>query len=894
MYEEIYIKLNPYLSSSENLIDFFAVIGYEEKMLNECNDILGDKNNLKLLVISKVLSESFQTKINFDDIIKKIYPEKPNIYPKSEFLKPPTTNVIFSSCIDSIDGKKKIFYSCYALRFYEQFRDINKKEYYVPKAFLIYSQYPYFTTFYHICYKLQIYNEFYIEDQIPIEILIYCLVNFIPSPIKNKIILMDFKPNIIIPKLTGYPYIDFDLCKIFNLLPIKEFIKIYIIVFLELDLLIFSHDLEKLNIFMYMIYIINYPLLDSNYFWHIKSISKKDFNIANELMGSIFLGVNTDYNKNIDLKNFKSLNFVVDLETKNKKKIINYINQGKESEETSILLNYIHKLLKHKEKRSIFLKDCLILLKRKLKAIKKEYIAKIGKKNLKSNSFFYVDENISLLNRKIQEAFYDFNLTIIRILKNDYKYDYSTLSIIKNKKIKEQNFIDEENIFLKYFRFTIKYTCYFDNFISYFNSVDEFKLSLLISDEFVNLKEKQINNALSGNYFKIMDELYYSNNEPDKINFSKLIDEFNLLSKLNLINNIEKEPRNNIFILDNKIIEEFLSYKNNKGFFQSLKNKKIKENNVDSIKMIKISLIMQNYFNQLLNPLYFLRASIIYVFSIIFPFFHFSDNILFLSNILFTFKTIDYFQRFYITIFLKSFSKYFSENTKNFHFPELTFDSFKNYCELIKEQLLRNSILPNEEIYNFFKNLLSENNKRKKEKINDNNNDNNKIDNNNSYFTYNYDKEECYFIDSIEDDMIVKTGNCLIFNFKGQKKQYNLKSQALLFQQISLFYEDYFTRLNFNIEYMNSKAITEIIINLIYYLIQIEDLDMSCFLLNGIILLKKFKDELDSFRKSNKIIPDSSGIYNRSFSYSYNNNKIMDIKNLNIKSVNTIIENKKE
>ena len=48
MYEEIYIKLNPYLSSSENLIDFFAVIGYEEKMLNECNNILGDKNNLKL------------------------------------------------------------------------------------------------------------------------------------------------------------------------------------------------------------------------------------------------------------------------------------------------------------------------------------------------------------------------------------------------------------------------------------------------------------------------------------------------------------------------------------------------------------------------------------------------------------------------------------------------------------------------------------------------------------------------------------------------------------------------------------------------------------------------------------------------------------------------------
>ena len=35
MAEDVSIKLNPYLESSKNLIDFFVIIGYEEKLLLE-------------------------------------------------------------------------------------------------------------------------------------------------------------------------------------------------------------------------------------------------------------------------------------------------------------------------------------------------------------------------------------------------------------------------------------------------------------------------------------------------------------------------------------------------------------------------------------------------------------------------------------------------------------------------------------------------------------------------------------------------------------------------------------------------------------------------------------------------------------------------------------------
>ena len=58
---------------------------------------------------------------------------------------PPTSNVIYSFCFDSTDGKQKIFYVCYAFKFYEEYSYL-----YVPKAFCIVSQYPYFTLFQYI------------------------------------------------------------------------------------------------------------------------------------------------------------------------------------------------------------------------------------------------------------------------------------------------------------------------------------------------------------------------------------------------------------------------------------------------------------------------------------------------------------------------------------------------------------------------------------------------------------------------------------------------------------------------------------------------------------------------------------------------------------------------
>ena len=66
---------------------------------------------------------------------------------------PQISNVIFYSSCPSIDGKDLLINSCYALKFYEKYLDKKSKiEYYIPKAFLIYSQYQYFTIFSKICH----------------------------------------------------------------------------------------------------------------------------------------------------------------------------------------------------------------------------------------------------------------------------------------------------------------------------------------------------------------------------------------------------------------------------------------------------------------------------------------------------------------------------------------------------------------------------------------------------------------------------------------------------------------------------------------------------------------------------------------------------------------------
>jgi hypothetical protein len=848
MYEDIKIKLSPYLGYSKNLMEFFVVIGYEEKILDEISpDNILSNQNLDLSIISITISDLALNIFNPDSIIKQIYPDKPAIIQSN--IKPKSTNVIFYSCFDSMDGKKKNLFSCYGLRTYEKYIDINKNEYYVPKAFVILSQYPYFTTFYEIC-SMVVNNNFEIEKNIPMEILIYSYLNYIPSPIKNNILLKDFNTNIFIPKLTGYPYADFDICKIFNIIPIKDFIKIYILIFLELDLLFFSPNIEKLNIFMYILYILNYPLTDSNYFWHIKSISKNDVEFGDRSLNTSFTGVNSEFDWNLNYKEYQNLNFIIDME--NKKNFISVIRSNKESNEINKLLIYIHNILHHKRiDKSYFLSDILMILKRRIKKVLKDYSSKISSNN--SESFFHVDKNIIERNRDIQEAFYDFILNILVVLNKDFELDPTMSAPIKNRSYTNSKLSEEEKTFLKYSRNTIKYNTYFDLFIKDFKAADEIKVSLLFSDEYVNLKIKDINKVIPDNikYFKIMDNLYSLKPGNYEINFNFLYNQFNEINEMTP--NDKKKKKNQLFALDQNLIKDFIYHKKNKGYYYNIL-KKQQESEIEIIENMSIPLTMQNHFYPIFNKEYYIKSALVYIFTLTFPLFSFQDSLYLLSVVFKGLEKIQYFQRFYLYMILKSIHKIYEVNKKNGQFPKLVLNNVINYCQLINAHLINNGIVPNKEIFLFLKKIFEIQNEDKNNKENKENKENKNEKINNNYFIYN-NKEENFEKNINNNNIVVREGDLVVFNYKGVSiKHILLESGSLILQTIYSIHDDYFSSSDCNLEKCNLEGIIAIIINVILYLVNDKtyDKNISDFLINSVILLRNIQNDLNIFKEKNK------------------------------------------
>ena len=838
MYEDIKIELKPYLGCSKNLIEFFALIGYDEKQLAESPPgKLDDQEDLELSVISEAKSELSNISNYFNIIINQVYPEKPKIIKISKSTKKPLdSNVIFSFCFDNMVGQGKIYYSCYALKFYEIYEDKNNIKYYVPKALLIYSQYPYFTTFYYICSILFEFDE---KAYIPIEMLIQIFVNHIPSPISNDIFLVNFQPHIKIPRLTGYPYIDFNLCRIFNLIPIPEFIKIYILTVLEVDLLFFSPDLEKLNMSMFIFYILNYPLTDTNYLWHIKSISKEKLDDGDDVMNTCMRGVNTTFSQKMDFSQFKELFTIIDLEKK--KKFINNINKNEESTEIFQLLEYINNIFNNKKVNSVFLARYLSKLKDNLIVLKKAYDHKYEK----NNHFFYVEKDILETNRKIQELFYDFLLNILSILYNDFKYEVSSSSITK-KKYLNTKFSDEENIFLKHFRSTIKYNTYFDLFISEYKTSDELKLSLIFTDEYVNIKMNDTNNEIEGHidYFKIMDNYYSLKPGEIRVSYYNLNKEFKLITDPDILSKFKKEKINQLFYFDKNIIENFLIYKK-RGFFKSLIEKENKDFNIETNNKMSIPLTIINQLTPSLNSKYYIITSLIYVYSIVFSLFPFNTNIFYLTDILHELKKIIY-KRYYLNILIKSINICYEVNKEKAQFPELTLINMKNYCEIIRNFVLDNSILPNEEMILFFRKIKDEANKN-----------NNSIAKKESFFVFKYEKEENYIKD-IKRDIIIKEQNHLIFDYQGKRAEYEFLGFYLILLKIFSIYDIYSLNYKYNLEYLDYNVIYEVIVNLAFQSMSYTDKRICSILINMIIALRKWENDLAIFKNMKNERPSNN------------------------------------
>ena len=227
------IKLYPFNGRSTFLIDKFYIIGYDYLTLHK----LLIENTPKYIQDNKDKEFKEPYKLNIDEepnilneftsdykkaglpnetILKMIYPKNINFYyfseeftnvlrktenefthlkeeyKKVEFNKeinpmhPKSYLVVFSSNPQAENNSKKSINGL-AYTFYSKFTEkkiIDKKNYiyYIPYTFCIISEYPFFNGF----YKLMKYiKKFYSQEvlYIPIEILIYNIVTFSPSPL---------------------------------------------------------------------------------------------------------------------------------------------------------------------------------------------------------------------------------------------------------------------------------------------------------------------------------------------------------------------------------------------------------------------------------------------------------------------------------------------------------------------------------------------------------------------------------------------------------------------------------------------------------------------------------------------------------------------------------------
>ena len=173
--EKLIIKKYPYLGYSPNLIEYFGIIGYSETFIPELISSIKNSNSylnsntqsqLKNIspypptVLSSITSNNDYGIVDNELIITQLYPDNPKIFMVEQNQpEPEKSNAIYSFCFDSLDGQTKLFYTCFGFKFYEIFKDEEDK-YYIPKAFCIISQYPFFNAFFNICSNLyDILNE---------------------------------------------------------------------------------------------------------------------------------------------------------------------------------------------------------------------------------------------------------------------------------------------------------------------------------------------------------------------------------------------------------------------------------------------------------------------------------------------------------------------------------------------------------------------------------------------------------------------------------------------------------------------------------------------------------------------------------------------------------------
>ena len=919
--KELLIKKYPYLGYSPNLIEYFSIIGYKENFIPQLIDCFKKNQNIySPTVISSITSNTDYGIVDNNLIIAQIFPDNEKIIPKNiNQLIPQPKNIIYSFCFDSNDGKTKIFYTCFGYKFYEQYKSPISplEEYYIPKAFCIISQYSYFNLFEYICKNLYIlFSQKSNKLSFPLEILIYNIINFIPSPMNNNLQLNIFGslmkiPDIEINQLSGYPYIDFDLSKIFKLLPVSLVIEIYILTLLEQSMLFFSSNLEILNMVMFIMYILNYPCNDSSYFWHIVSVSKENLNSENKFVGKIMvslLGINTTYDDDIDTSPFGKYHYVVDIDNKTilfKQALDLSVDEIEDTDGLSNFQTYIENILREKNVESCFLKKFILRLKDNLDILLGDSLDFTPNPKNKTVYFFKMNQEIAENNRKIQEYFYDFNLNLLMIFYQDNslnssfdkikKDDSEFLKKINDLKLNEEpmSLSSDEQFFCYLFRNTVKYRIYFENFIQNNELLDVFRIPLLFSEEFINIKMRDYSNKLPNkiSYFDIIDSLYFNTKQKQtvKISISDLISD--VLEKLNnfynfSINEESKNENQQLIYLNKKIINKYIFILSNYYENHELSESKSLNDIYDPISYIdrrNILTIIRTNLEQkgFVTTLNYLIFGLVYIFSIVMSLHSYKKMLTYMTQLIDILNKIKFFLRQNIYIIIKTLFKHYLLHREKGLYPEMGIFSLKMYYYMLANYSKQNMIIPNEEMMcilsNFFSKIIyKERNSIKKNNLKeiDSDADFNIIDGQNflCFMKYCFTAKKMYNPETMIKAAMKETGSCNII-IKNSKKQLQpmivvkikecfysaeLLSPKKIYKYSQNVFNDFFENINLDLNRVKIKSLRDIIVNLILYARELKDISpFEEFLVKSLYLLRKIENSRSRLTSKRDIIRDT-------------------------------------
>ena len=574
---------------SPYLIDKFLIFGYEKKYIeftylynkdskkeNIVLDVLKSYNLDERPSVINEIDNNF-TKVlldNDNDLISKlIFPKIPklfyldigNTFMKHEinnYLLTHSYSIVFSINPEDKLGQKKSYnglgYTFFAPQEHKE-NGLVVGYFYIPMAYFILSEYPYFYHFNKICKSL--FNQIKKENEIiPIEIILYNIIKYLQSPInKTEILLFERvgfsfepinineidinllsengkSPPILFSQLVGYPIFDFNLSFIFNLLPEDIIIQTFIFTFLEYDIIFYSNHSKILNLIMYIFSNLNYPFNDSEYYSYILSSSIEDF-ISERIpfkdkIKHCMIGINNSYDPEINTTDKIKEHFILDID--NKKLIFNYKEKTNDVKNTYDLYLFIKECLEQKLYWSNLYKNLHILmdeLSRRATKASRNY-----KDSVIKPDFFILYENESEMeclnyNFLLQKVFLTFVIEIYKyflnynnninddneknneiqdkeIISKEDNNNNDIININEEDLIKQQNIKNLEILAEKIFKEKFLKTSKYNNFINYCdnqNTSDFYKIPYAFIYEFLGYS---FVNSRDIDLFKLIDQFY--------------------------------------------------------------------------------------------------------------------------------------------------------------------------------------------------------------------------------------------------------------------------------------------------------------------------------------------------------------------------------------------------